>query len=57
MDDKDLLLYAISFLHSNIDNMVEEDLEMSEIEIEARLRKLLKAFSNMTHLPDFMEID
>jgi hypothetical protein len=40
MDDKDLLLYAISFLHSNIDNMVEEDF-----------------FSNMTHLPDFMEID
>ena len=44
MNDKDLLLYAISFLHANIDDMVEEDLEMNEIEIEARLRKLLKAF-------------
>lgn len=42
MQDKDLLLYAISFLHSNIDDMVEEDLEMSEVQIENKLRKLLK---------------
>jgi len=57
MNDKDLLLYAISFLHANIDDMVEEDLDMSEIKIEARLRKLLKAYSNMTYLTEFMELN
>lgn len=42
MKNKDLLLYAISFLHSNIDDMVEEDLDMSEFQIESKLRNLLK---------------
>ena len=47
MEKKDLLLYAISFLHSNIDDMVEEDLEMSEVQIESKLRKLLKVVDSL----------
>lgn len=42
VSDKDILLYAISFLHANIDDMVEEDLSMDVHEIESRLRKILK---------------
>jgi hypothetical protein len=44
--DKEILLYAISFLHANVDDMVEEDLSMGVHEIESRLRKLLKEISN-----------
>ena len=41
-EKNDLIVYALSFLSSNIDDMVEEDLEMDEYEIEARIRAIIK---------------
>jgi len=41
-EKNDLIIYAISFLSSNIDDMVEEDLEMNEGEIQSKLRSIIK---------------
>ena len=41
-EKNDLIIYALSFLSANIDEMVEDDLEIGEYEIEARLRYIIE---------------
>ena len=42
MNDNELIVYALTFLLVNVNDMVEEDLDMSENAIEARLREIIK---------------
>tara|TARA_B100001939_G_scaffold268294_1_gene235845 strand:+ start:5091 stop:5255 length:165 start_codon:yes stop_codon:yes gene_type:complete len=41
-EKNDLIVYALSFLSSHMNDNVEEDLEMNAGEIEAKLRSIIK---------------